>query len=150
MSREQRLGRDGSLHPHPERVNSELLGQSDFFDAEDLVQMKYEMLRSVGVDHASITDAGRAFGLSRVAFYRARRRYREEGLAGLLPRKRGPKQPHKLTAAVMAFVHEQLQDETARTDWAELSKRIEREFGTAVHPRTVERAVRQQEKGGRP
>ena len=150
MGKEQRLKKDGALHPHPERVKSELLSRSDFFDAEDLVQMKYEMLRSVGVDHVSVTDAGRAFGLSRVAFYRAQRHYQAEGLAGLLPRKRGPKQPHKLTAAVMAFVHKQLQDQATGMDWSELSKRIKQQFGTAVHPRSIERAVRQQGKGGRP
>ena len=148
-AKQERLKKDGALHPSPERVKSELLNQSDFFDAEDLVQMKYEMLRSANVDQVSVSDAARAFGLSRVAFYRAQRHYQNEGLAGLLPQKRGPKRAHKLTPAVMAFVHEQLQDQATGVNWPALSKQIEQEFGTAIHPRSVERAVNQARKGGR-
>ena len=41
------LRRQGCLNPRPERVADPRLQQSDFFDANDLVQIKYEMLRRV-------------------------------------------------------------------------------------------------------
>lgn len=146
--RRERLKDDGALHPFPERVASELLAQSEFFDAEDGVQMKYEMLRSVHTDGVSVTEAARCFGLSRVAFYRVQRQYRQKGLAGLLAQKRGPRGPHKLTDAIMAFVREQREGQVPPPDWREVSQRIQAAFGVVVNPRSVERAVRRDAKGG--
>ena len=65
--RKQRLKKEGTLHPNPDRVKSDLLAKSPFFDANDLMQMKYEMLRSVTVDQRSVAEAANTFGLSRVA-----------------------------------------------------------------------------------
>ena len=39
------LRQEASLHPHPEQVTDELFSTQEFFDARDLVQVKYEMLR---------------------------------------------------------------------------------------------------------
>jgi transposase len=148
-SKRQRLKQDGALHPQPQKVSTELLARSDFFDANDLVQMKYEMLRRANVEPTSVSAAARAFGLSRVAFYRAQQQYQELGLVGLLPHKRGPKQAHKLTAEVLDFVRQQLPDD-ATPDWQQLRRRIEERFGTRVHARSIERAVKQQKKGSTP
>jgi DNA-binding winged helix-turn-helix (wHTH) protein len=62
-----------------------------FFDAGDVAQVKYEMLRYVASGH-SINEALTAFGFSsRQAFYRARAAFEENGLAGLVPAKRSPR-----------------------------------------------------------
>ncbi len=142
------LRNDGALHPHPEKVNAGLLSQSDFFDANDLVQMKYEMLRSTTTSNLPVTDAAQMFGLSRVAFYRAQRQYNDQGLMGLLPQKRGPKQPHKLTGAILDFVREQLTDEREPPDWEEISQQIRKNFGKVIHPRSIERAAKKPAKKG--
>ena len=47
-----------------------------------------------------------AFGVSRPTFYEARAALSREGLAGLLPAKRGPRTAHKLAPEVMQFVTE--------------------------------------------
>ena len=142
--RKQRLKKEGTLHPNPGEVRSDLVEKSSFFDANDLMQMKYEMLRSVDVDKEPVGIASQMFGLSRVAYYHAREQYRKHGLAGLLPRRRGPKHPHKFTEAVMSFIEEQRAAAAGgQVDWALLSEQIQDRFGTKVHPRSVERAVKQ-------
>ena len=141
--RKQRLKKEGTLHPNPDRVKADLLEKSSFFDANDLMQMKYEMLRSVTVDEQSVAQAADTFGLSRVAYYHALKQYQSYGLAGLLPYRRGPKHPHKFTPEVMSFIDEQLLSIEGRPDWRLLSKQIEDKFRTKVHPRSVERAVKQ-------
>lgn len=146
QGRKEQLKNEGILHPNPDRVRTDLLARSVFFDADDLMQMKYEMLRSVSVDKRSVAEAARMFGLSRVAYYHARRQYQQQGLAGLMPRRRGPKHPHKLTPEVMSFIDEQLALAGGRPDWNLLSKQIEAEFRTKVHPRSVERAVKRKKK----
>ena len=64
----------------------------------------YEMLRRVQADGNSITDAAASFGFSRPSFYQAQAAFEQDGLAGLVPRQRGPKQAHKLTDEVLAFI----------------------------------------------
>lgn len=140
--RRQRLKKEGTLHPNPDKVKTDLLEKSPFFDANDLMQMKYEMLRTVSIDQQPIADAAQTFGLSRVAYYRAQERYQKHGLVGLLPHSRGPKHPHKFTPDVMSFIDEQLAATSQRPDWNLLSKQIEDRFGINTHPRSVERAVK--------
>jgi len=141
--RKQRLKKEGTLHPNPDRVRAELLAKSPFFDANDLMQMKYEMLRSVSAAQRPVAEAAHMFGLSRVAYYHAQKQYQKHGVAGLLPRRRGPRHPHKFTPEVMSFIDEQLTATGGRPDWNLLSKQIEAGFGIKVHPRSVERAVKQ-------
>ena len=64
--RRQRLKEEGTLHPNPNKVDTDLTEKSPFFDANDLMQMKYEMLRSVRVDQQSIADAAHMFGAKAV------------------------------------------------------------------------------------
>ena len=140
--RREQLKREGTLHPNPEKVRTELVAQSPFFDAHDLMQMKYEMLRSVSADHQPAAAAARSFGLSRVAYYHARRQYESRGLAGLLPGRRGPKHPHKFNPEVMNFIDEQLATTGGPPNWNGLSQQIEIRFGSKVHPRSIDRAIK--------
>jgi len=134
-----------TLHRHPERVAAPLFLGSDFFDARDLLQVKYEMLRRVDVDHWAIAAAAREFGFSRVSFYEARGAFAREGLGGLVPRKRGPRGPRKLTPEVMRYLVQRREREP-RVKGPALGSAVERQFGVVVHPRTIERALRGRKK----
>ena len=137
------LRRHSCLNPHPEKVSDRLFGDSDFFDARDLVQVKYEMLRRVRAQGQPITDSAAAFGLSRPSFYQALSAFEQGGLAGLLRKKPGPRRSHKLSEPVVAFI-EQLLTEDSSLGAAELSQRVFEQFGLKVHPRSVERALARQ------
>ncbi|MCP4947116.1 MAG: hypothetical protein GY923_06385 [Aestuariibacter sp.] len=50
----QLLQDSGTLNSHAEQVTDELFQQYAFFDREDLVQVKYEMLRCVDKRCASL------------------------------------------------------------------------------------------------
>ena len=81
------------LNPHPEQVTDpEFLG-SDFFDARDAVQVKYEMVRMVKAGGAPVTEAAAAFGYSRPAYYAAAAALESSGLEGLVPARPGPRGP---------------------------------------------------------
>ena len=56
-SKTQALRVEGTLNTAPEKVSDPKFLQSDFFDPRDLVQVKYEMLRRVFAENASVTDA---------------------------------------------------------------------------------------------
>ena len=139
------LQQQGTLNPRPKDVRDELFLQDDFFDSRDLVQVKYEMLRRVQTEGQSVTDASANFGFSRPSFYQALSAFEQDGLAGLVPRKRGPKQAHKLTEEVLTFIGEMRQKEPS-VRLPELVKLIQERFGTKVHPRSIERSLLRRQK----
>ena len=133
------------MNRHPERVHASLFQSHGFFDARDLVQVKYEMLRQVRVEGAKKAEAAAVFGLSRPTFYQAEAAFAQQGLAGLLPQQRGPKSPHKLTPEVMAFIDTQMSG--ARPPGARaLARAIQTALGLSVHPRSIERALARKKK----
>jgi len=136
----QNLIEQGVANPRPEGVRERTFQENDFFDSRDLVQVKYEMLRCVRAEGRSVADASASFGVSRPTFYKARTDFERDGLAGLLPGKRGPRGPHKLTAEVMDFVT-RAHGKAPELDAGELAERVQRELGVHVHRRTIERAL---------
>lgn len=139
------LREQGALNPHPDRVRDKLFVEHDFFDARDLVQVKYEMVRRVEAEGASITEAAAAFGFSRPSYYQAQEVLRLRGLAGLLPKKRGPRGAHKLSDEVVEYLMQVRVSEPGVSS-RELAVRVERRFGMRVHARSVERALARREK----
>lgn len=139
------LREQGTLNPRPKAVRHEGFRDSEFFDPEDLLQVKYEMLRQVDVDKQPISQAAKTFGFSRPSFYQAQAAFQEAGLAGLLPQKRGPRSGHKLTPELMQFVA-QLRLSEPTISSPQLAERIGQRFGVSVHPRSIDRQLQRQKK----
>src|SRR5215475_1198573 len=99
---------EGTFNPAAEQVRDPKFREHDFFDPRDLVQVKYEMLRRVSIENASVSDATDEYGVSRPTYYQTKANFDKAGIAGLVPRKRGPRGPHKLHGAMLAFVEQQL------------------------------------------
>jgi len=139
------LRRQGSLNPHPERVQDPLFATTDFFDARDLVQVKYEMVRRVRVDGQPVSRSAAAFGVSRPTLYQAQGALARGGLAALVPKKPGPRRAHKLSLEVVDFLRQaRAADPSVRP--SVLARRVRAQFGRTVHPRSVERALARREK----
>jgi transposase len=145
------LRADRSLNPRPEDVVDEAFRSSEFFDARDLVQVKYEMVRRARMDGVPVSRSAAAFGFSRPSFYQAAAAVDAQGLAGLVPARPGPRRAHKLTDEIVAFARAQREAEPALRS-AQLAELIEQRFGVSVHPRSVERALARAErpKSGEP
>ena len=134
------LREEGTLNPTPDGVHDPKFQENEFFDPHDIVQVKYEMLRRVSVENASVSAATEEYGVSRPTYYQTKASYDKGGVAGLVPQKRGPRGPHKLRGQALAFVQQQLVGgEPVRA--RELAKLVRQKFGLNIHPRTIERAV---------
>ena len=140
-SKAETLRQQGTLHPTPEVVHDPRFAGSDFFDARDLVQTRYEMLRRVETEGHAVTETTAWYGVSRPTFYKLLAAFRREGLWGLLPRKRGPKGRHKLRPEVLSALGAARQAEPS-TDTADLVRQVHERFGVDVHPRPIERALK--------
>ena len=139
--KESALCRHHALNPRPEKVGDPAFVSGDpFFDARDLVQVKYEMLRRVREEGSTVSDAATVFGFSRPSFYEAKAAYAAGGLPGLLPKRPGPRRAHKLSTAVVERLSEALAAEPGLGS-ADLARLVRDEFDLAVHPRSVERAL---------
>jgi transposase len=132
-----------TLNPRPQAVRDEEFAASEFFDARDLVQVKYEMVRRARVDGAPVAHAAAAFGFSRPAYYEAAAALERDGLPGLVPAKPGPRRAHKLTEEIVAFAQalREQNPSTGSAGSAGLAAAIADRFGVVVHPRSVERAL---------
>ena len=134
------LREEGTLNPTPDEVHDPKFQENEFFDPHDIVQVKYEMLRRVSVENASVSAATEEYGVSRPTFYQTKASFDKGGVAGLVPRKRGPRGPHKLQGQALAFLQQQLvAGEPVRA--RELAKLVRQKFDLNIHPRTIERAV---------
>jgi hypothetical protein len=136
----QALRKRGTLNPHPEKVADPLFSTSAFFDARDLVQVKYEMVRRVQADRQPVGSSATAFGFSRPSFYQAQARLESGGLAALSPQKPGPRRRHKLNSEIMTFLQKLLSEDPSLKP-IDLGQRILIRFGCKVHVRSIERAL---------
>jgi len=138
--KEAALRQSRTLNLRPGDVTEGRFAAGGFFDARDMVQVKYEMVRTTREDGASVTAAAAAFGLSRQSFYQAAAALEEGGLAALVPGRPGPKGGRKLTAEVIAWIGEQKAADP-RLRAARLAALVEEQFGVRVHPRSVQRVL---------
>ena len=99
----QALREERCLNPRPEAVRDPAFASSEFLDARDLVQVKYEMVRRVRVDGDAVSRTVADYGFSRPSFYEAAAALDAGGLAGLVPARPGPRRAHKMSDEVVAF-----------------------------------------------
>ena len=133
----QILRQTDTLNPRADRVTDDLFSGSDFFDPNDLLQVKYEMLRRVHSDGFTVRRAAQLYGFSRPSFYQAQETFTRGGLGALVPQKRGPRAAHKLSQKIMAFI-----ERTLATDpGADLVAAVQQTFAISVHRRSIERAL---------
>lgn len=137
-----------ALHQRPETVRDPLfLTGLPFFDARDLLQVRYELIRRVQREGQTVPQVTRLFGYSRSAFYAWRAQWDQAGFVGLLPASPGPHGAFMLTEVVLTV----LQEYAAPGSSAELAQVLQQHLDLCVHPRSIERALaRQRSKRGRP
>ena len=143
------LKRTGTLNPRPDSVSDGLFKENPFFDRKDLLQVRYEMLRRHSVEGVSIVDVATRFGVSRPTVYQSKAAFQQAGLSGLLPKHRGPKEGHKLSAEIIEHVRSLRTTDPGLTTIACIQA-VQEEFGITVHRRSLERALAAKKKPRKP
>jgi transposase len=143
------LKRTGTLNPHPAAVSDTLFRENPFFDSKDLLQVRYEMLRRHRIDGNSVVEVSSLFGVSRPTFYQAEAAFERSGLTGLVPKQRGPKEGHKLSAQVIEHVRT-LKTSSPELTTVECIRAVQEKFGVTVHRRSLERAMAGKKKPRKP
>ncbi len=140
--KQKNLDEAGVLNSHADRVQDPLFQESpEFFDAQDNLQVRYEMLRAHLVDGDNISSICKRFGVSRQTFYNVQEKFLSEGTIGLLPKPSGPKGASKLTTDVVTFIEEQLGNDQA-ISCNNIMLQVEKQFGVSFHRRTLEKLLK--------
>jgi transposase len=140
LSKQEILKKRRCLNPKPKQLKDELFEKYTFFDSNDLIQAKYEMIRRVNEDGWSIRKAAKTFGFSRPSFYEAKKAFEKQGITGLIPKKRGPKEPHKLSREVIEYL-EELECQTPKLKAQTLTDQIKEKFEVKINTRSIYRAL---------
>lgn len=146
MDKEKSLHEEGCFNIQHDKVTEPIFQNTCFFDARDLVQVKYEMLRSVGTGEKNVTQASRAFGLSRESFYKNKALFDAGGLEALIPHKTGPKGSSKFQKEGEDFVAGYLKERPSAKP-PEIARQMEQQTGLKVHPRTISRYIQKKRDG---
>jgi len=135
----------GTLNRRPQAVTDPLFRTGGFFDPRDLLQVRYEMVRRHLVEDEPVATTAQLFGVSLPTAYQAHAAFKAGGLAGLLPKRRGPKHGHKLTPEILLHL-EQRRRERPNLRTGDLLADLQRTFGLTLHRRSIERLLSRQKK----
>ena len=139
------LDQNATLNKNADKVTDPKFKNIAFFDPDDIVQVKYEMLRSAQKDGTGVVKASKTYGFSRITFYKLSKAFKENGLSVLLPQKKGPRRAYKLTREVMEFVGRLIEQKPGiRTE--KIREEIKDRFNLTVHKRSIERAINRSKK----
>lgn len=133
------LERSGTFNKKHRDVQDQLFEASEFFDPQDLVQVKYEMLRRVQKDKWSVSKVSEIFGFSRFVYYDALANFKDRGFAGLLPRKKGPKRSHKLNDEILPVINDLAEAQGLNAE--QLAEIVHHRFAIDIHPGSISRAI---------
>jgi len=132
------LKENGSFNKDGSKVKAAEFQGNVFFDANDLIQVKYEMLRSVAKEECSVKDASEKYGLSRQTYYITKAAFDEQGLSALFHKKTGPKQATKLSQDGQNFIDKYVNEHPLAKS-SEVNRALSAELHISVHDRTINR-----------
>lgn len=142
--KQQALKDVGAFYSAPERVRAPLFLSHPFFDPEDKVQVKYEMLRHREVEAGGLLESCRQFGFTRESYRHIRERFVAEGMSGLFERKRGRRGALKVKDEVRTFLlNERVREPGLSPE--EVSRRCFQQTGVKISRRTIYRVWGQEE-----
>lgn len=148
MGKTEELKSNGTYNLRHSQVTAVHFKNGVFFDPEDILQVKYEMLRSVSSGECTVSQAASQYGLSRESFYKSKAAYEAGGLQSLIPKKTGPKGAHKLASYGCAFIDSYLMQHP-NAPASEINRKMQEATDIHVHNRTIERYLSKKRQGSR-
>ena len=143
MDKKEVLQKMGTLNKNPDKVKSKLFQEGrKFFDPNDNLQVKYEMLRAVQVDGLKVNVVAHTFGYSRETYYTVARNFELEGCIGLIDQAQGRRQPEKLQTEIIEFILSERYSKHEKNSGYRIAEKILNRFHLKIHPRTVYKVLK--------
>jgi len=143
MLKKDVLLENGTFNKNHAKVTEQRFLDDDFYDPQDLVQIKYEMLRTAKESSRNIKEIAIQFGFSRAAFYKIKASFDKEGISAFCPNRSGPKKARKLTPEHQDFIDSYIA-QNPKASSGKITDILQSERGLTISRRTVERYRRHQ------
>jgi len=138
MLKKDTLMENGTFNKNHAKVTEQRFVNDDFYDPQDLVQVKYEMLRTASESGRNINEIAGRFGFSRAAFYKIKTSFEKEGVSSFVPEKSGPRKARKLTLEYQDFIDSYIVQNPGASS-GNIAAMLQKERGLKISRRTVER-----------
>lgn len=143
MAKKDILIANGTYNKNHYKVLDDKFQKDPFFDPMDIVQVKYEMLKTARNSELGVLRIADEFGFSRSAFYKIKDSYETNGIAALVPEKSGPHKARKLTDEYQRYIDRYIKEKPKAAS-AEIAQQLKQEMGIDISKRTIERYRRRQ------
>ena len=140
------LAQDGALNPHPEVVSDALFTSNPFFDARDLVQVRYEMVRRHQADGVPISEVASDFGGLSANLLQGAKRAGRPGFTWPGPITARPQGRPQTLGGGRGLCRRTEGDEAGYDRATQCIAEIAVHFGISVHRRSLERAMARKKK----
>ena len=147
MDKEERLKSTHTFNPNYDKINDPTFASSDVLDTRDLLQVRYEMVRSVRIDKDSPKDVASRFGVSEATLRRHIRDLRDGGMIALVPDIRGPKGQHSLNDEEIQYIESYLVKHPDASG-GQVHSALVQEKQSEVSKRTIERYLASKKENG--
>ena len=138
MDKEDRLKASNTFNPDYDKISDPKFSIDSIMDPRDLLQVRYELVRSVEYDNTPITHAAEEYGVSERTARRYIQSMKAGGLSALIPGKSGPSGPSVLKQEVCDFIDAYVASHP-RASGKKVCDAIAQSMNISVGQRTVER-----------
>ena len=138
MDKQSHLKKSNTFNTKSDKITARLFADNELMDPQDLLQVRYELVRAIEYDKKPIKEICAEYGVSATTARRYIDDLRKGGLIALVPDPKGPSGPTKLTKEAAEFIENYLK-ENPRASGGKIHNALEAKLHLGVSKRTVER-----------
>ncbi len=147
MDKQSRLKESNTFNTNSDKITARIFADNRLMDPQDLLQVRYEMVRAIECEDRPIREICEEYGVSPSTARRYRDDLRRGGLIALVPEQKGPSGPTKLTKEAAEFIDAYL-DESPGSSGGKIHNALESRLHLGLSKRTVERYLSKKGQGG--
>ena len=147
MDKLSRLKESNTFNAKSDKVSAQIFADNKLMDPQDLLQVRYEMVRAIELDNKPVNEICAEYGVSASTARRYLDDLRKGGLIALVPEPKGPSGPTKLTKEAVRFIEDYPKD-SPRASGGKIHNALEAKLHLGISKRTVERYLSKKEQGG--
>ena len=138
MDKQSRLKESNTFNSKSDKITANIFADNELMDPQDLLQVRYEMVRAIEYEKKPIKEICTEYGVSATTARRYLDDLKKGGLIALVPEPKGPSGPTKLTKEATDFIENYLK-ENPKASGGKIHNALEAKLHPGISKRTVER-----------
>ena len=138
MDKKSRLIESNTFNTKCDKITAKIFADNELMDPQDLLQVRYEMVRAIEYEKKPIREICTEYGVSVTTARRYLDDLRNGGMIALVPEPKGPSGPTKLTKEAAGFIEDFLKEHPGASG-GKVHNALEAKLHLGISKRTVER-----------